>query len=196
MSQSSHLVKLTEFYLRDDWTSAKQDEFSHYLGQSLYVWDQITTQDLSDLFDGTDKSLDRLTTLVSGGTFIDGVGDSREASDDQNKTVEDSTVRAFYGFAIPAIWKASGHHPFIIDTGRDCNDKAKDDDDKSLKSACYQNKLYKLADPDGKSHPCTYECGFPGGCTCSDTPFSSLKGVGELDGKSWGGVTVKDLIIG
>lgn len=164
------------------------------MGQSLYVWDKITIQDLQDLFDGSDESLYRLTSLVSDGTFIAGVRDSPTASDDQNRTVEESTIRAFYGFAIPALWQASGHHPFIIDTGRDCNDKAKDDD--KLKTACYENRLYKLADPDGRSHPCTYNCGLPGGCTCSDTPFSSLKGVDELDGNSWGGVTVQDLIIG
>ncbi|KAJ6445148.1 Lysine--tRNA ligase [Purpureocillium lavendulum] len=178
----------------DDWTSDAQDQFSNYLGQSLYVWDNITTVDLRDLFDGSDKSIDRLTTIISGGTFIDGVTD--EATHEQKKSVEDSFIRAFYGFAIPAVWKASGHHPFIIDTGRNCDDDDGSKYTKDLKSACHDGRLYQLADPDGKSHPCSHNCGFPGGCSCPDSSFSSLKGVGELDGSSWGKVKVEDIIIG
>lgn len=109
--------------------------------------------------------------------------------------MEDSVARAFYGFAIPAIWKASGHHPFIIDTGRACDD-AVSDQDEGLASACYQGQLYKLADPVGESHPCSYNCGIPGGCKCNDTPFSSLAGTEELDGSTWGDVAVEDVIIG
>lgn len=179
------------------------------MGLSLYGWDNIFKKDLENLFDGSDKSIERLTTLISGGLFIDGVADEfdvgnkkrssdekNEATEKQKKTVKDSFVTAFYGFAIPAVWQASGHHPFIIDTGRKCDDKDGSKYTKDLKSACYEGRLYQLGDPDGKSHPCSYNCGIPGGCKCPDSSFSSPKGVGELDGKNWGGIDVKDIIIG
>ncbi|CAG8890307.1 unnamed protein product [Penicillium egyptiacum] len=190
----------------DEWTDQAQDQFSNYLGQALYVWDNVTRVDLRNLFDGSDKSIERLTELMSEGKFNSGsnVKDGKtgegtmgeEPTKLQRQSVEDSFVRAFYGFAIPAVWKASGHHPFIIDTGRDCGDKGVSKYTKDLKSACYGGRLYQLADPDGKSHPCNSNCGFPGGCTCPDSPFSNLKGEKELDGKSWGKIKVEDIIIG
>jgi hypothetical protein len=52
-----------------------------------------------------------------------------------------------------------------------------------------------LADPDGKSHPYEENCGIIGGCKYNDNIFSSPEGVKELDGKTWGGLTVDDIII-
>ena len=184
------------------------------MGQSLYAWNYIFKTDLENLFDGTDKSIERLTSLISGGAMLDGVEKdiaypdkekrkdkdddkkSTDATDAEKKSVEDGFLTAFWAFAIPAVWQASGHHPFIIDTGRDCDDKDGDKYTKDLKSACYEGRLYQLADPDGKSHPCEKNCGFPGGCTCPDSAFSSPKGVKELDGKAWHGLKVDDIIIG
>lgn len=184
------------------------------MGDSLNGWKHIFTEDLKELFDGSDKSIDRLTVMISDGRMVDGgvshdiaypdktkrkdKDDEKktEASDDEKSDVKDSFLQTFWAYSIPAVWQASGHHPFIIDTGRSCDDKDGDKYTKDLKSACYHERLYQLADPDGKSHPCDSECGFPGGCTCPDSAFSSPKGVGELDGKHWGNLTVKDIIIG
>lgn len=181
-------------HLRDKWSEDDQAGFTHYLGQCLAGWEEIAKDDLGNLFSGEEESIDRLTTLVSGGTFIGGIHGDSDNEEQQQTIVQNSVARTFYSFAIPALWQASGHHPFIIDTGHSCDDKAEDDE--SLKSACYNNQLYKLADPDGTSHPCEKDCGLIGGCTCNDTPFSSLAGVEYLDGEDWGGITVQDLIIG
>ncbi len=84
--------------------------------------------------------------------------------------------RAFYGFAIPALWQASGHYPAVMDTGRDCQDKDKHE---NLESACYNGRLYTLGSPEkGKN------------------VFQSLRGVDEMKDGAWGGITVEDLIIG
>ncbi|CAI7650985.1 unnamed protein product [Penicillium discolor] len=193
----------------DDWTPEKQAEFSKYMGQSLKAWEYIFTTDLRDLFDGSDKSIERLTTMIADGRLLDGVPEDipypkktkrkdteTEATDAQKKSVEDSFLTTFWAYSIPAVWQASGHHPFIIDTGRSCDDKDGDKYTKGLKSACYENRLYQLADPDGKSHPCSTNCGLSGGCKCPDSAFSSPKGVEELDGKAWSGLKVDDIIIG
>lgn len=178
----------------DQWTSESQAEFTHFLGQSVYIWDKFNTRDLENLFNGSDESIERLGTLVADGHFITGASVKKNEEDhfDANETISDSFVRAYYGFAIPQIWQASGHHPFIIDTARDCDTKV---DDEDLSTVCYGGKLYKLADPDGKSNSCS-NCGGTG-CYCpSDNPFSSLDGVKKMTNGNWGGVTVDDLIIG
>ncbi|KAK9855849.1 hypothetical protein MYU51_001467 [Penicillium brevicompactum] len=197
----------------DDWTIEKQAEFSSYMGQSMKGWEVIFTQDLKDLFDGSDKSIERLTSIISDAGVLDGIendkpypdkskrkdkdDDDVKSTKEQREDVEAGILTSFWAYSIPAVWQASGHHPFIIDTGRSCDDKDGDKYTKDLKSACYQKRLYQLGDPDGKSHPCKKNCGFPGGCTCPDTAFSSPHGVGELDGsKTWGNLTVDDIIIG
>ncbi|KAJ5415834.1 hypothetical protein N7465_004529 [Penicillium sp. CMV-2018d] len=199
----------------DDWTIEKQAEFSKYMGQSLQGWEVIFTHDLVNLFDGSDKSIERLSTMISNGGMVEGIPEDipypdktkrKDKGDDDNKkieatkeekeSVEHGFLTAFWAYSIPAVWQASGHHPFIIDTGRSCDDKDGDKYTKDLKSACYEKRLYQLADPDGKSHPCSTECGVPGGCKCPDSAFSSPKGVDELDGKAWSGLKVDDIIIG
>lgn len=185
------------------------------MGQSLKGWEVIFTHDLSDLFDGSDKSIERLSTMISNGGMVEGIpedipypdktkrkdkGDDDdkkiEATKEEKESVEYGFLTAFWAYSIPAVWQASGHHPFIIDTGRSCDDKDGGKYTKDLKSACYEKRLYQLADPDGKSHPCSKECGIPGGCKCPDSAFSSPKGVKELDGKAWNGLKVDDIIIG
>lgn len=183
------------------------------MGQSMKGWEVIFTQDLKDLFDGSDKSIERLTSIISDAGVLDGIENDKPYTDkskrkdkddddvkstkEQRENVEAGILTSFWAYSIPAVWQASGHHPFIIDTGRSCDDKNGDKYTKDLRSACYQKRLYQLGDPDGKSHPCKKNCGFPGGCTCPDTAFSSPHGVGELDGsKTWGNLTVDDIIIG
>jgi hypothetical protein len=179
------------------------------MGESLQGWEFVFTKDLEKLFDGSDKSIERLTTMISDGRMVDGIpkdlpypdktkrkDKETEATEPEKKSVEDSFLTAFWAYSIPAVWQASGHHPFIIDTGRSCDDKDGDKYTNDLKSACYEKRLYQLADPDGKSHPCEKNCGIIGGCKCNDNAFSSPKGVKELDGKTWGGLTVDDIIIG
>ncbi|CAG8207143.1 unnamed protein product [Penicillium salamii] len=197
----------------EDWDIKKQAKFSKYMGQSMDGWKVVFTEDLENLFDGSDKSIERLTTMISDAGMLHGIPEDipypdktkRKEPDDKKEViatksqidaVETGFLTTFWAYAIPAVWQASGHHPFIIDTGRSCNDKHTDKYTKYLKSACFEKRLYQLADPVGKSHPCSKNCGFPGGCTCPDTDFSSPKGVGELDDKSWNGLKVDDIIVG
>ncbi|KAJ5412524.1 uncharacterized protein N7487_006883 [Penicillium crustosum] len=156
-----------------DWKPEKQAEFSKYMGQSLKAWEYIFTTDLRDLFDGSDKSIERLTAMIADGRLLDGVPEDipypkntkrndkeTEATDAQKKSVEDSFLTTFWAYSIPAVWQVSGHHLFIIDTGRTCDDKDSDKYTKDLNA------------------------------------FSSPKGVEELDGKAWNGLKVEDIITG
>lgn len=71
----------------DDWNDQATKQFTHYLGQSLYVWDNTTAESLSDLFDGSDESIDKPTTPVVGGNFIDGNGERADAPESDRNTV-------------------------------------------------------------------------------------------------------------
>lgn len=42
------------------------------MGVSLKGWESIFIQDHGDLFDGTDKSIERLTIMISDGRTVDG----------------------------------------------------------------------------------------------------------------------------
>ncbi|GKZ29774.1 hypothetical protein AbraIFM66950_006404 [Aspergillus brasiliensis] len=102
--------------------------------------------------------------------------------------------RSFFAFAIPSIWTVSGRYPFVIDAGYSCDhevdmgDYLEDDTMKEAK-ACYRNKRYYLAAPEGQP----WEC-FEGGCI--DNPFSALPGVDSMGQGSFGNVTVEEIIIG
>lgn len=174
----------------DDWTDQATKQFTHYLGQSLYVWDNTTAESLSDLFDGSDDSIDKLTTLVVGGNFIDGNSERADAPETDRNTVQASFLKSFYGFSIPAIWQKSGHRPFIIDTGKGCDEDA---GNSNLKSACYEGRRYQLADPDGDAYTCR---GCDHGTNRIPSAFSSLAGSDELKDGAWGDVKVEDIIIG
>ncbi|KAL2801870.1 putative necrosis-inducing factor-domain-containing protein [Aspergillus granulosus] len=176
----------------DNWTDDNQDEFMTYPGQSAGIWDDINTKALEDLFDGSDDFIATLTTLIADGHFITGsstLGEGESYNEKvANETVTDAFAKALYRYGIPSIWVASGHHPFIIDTQRSCTSDSDGGDDK-LATACYRGKLYKLADPDGKSRSCRenaqtgVKCGQHG-----DTynHFSTLSGVDQLKDGAWG----------
>ncbi|KAL4768027.1 putative necrosis-inducing factor-domain-containing protein [Aspergillus nidulans var. acristatus] len=186
----------------DDWSDDDQDAFMTYLGQSAGLWDRANTMGLATLFDGSDDSIKTLKSLVADGHFINGASDLSDGDGFDGKTgndtVTDAFAKALYGYAIPVLWQASGHHPFIIDTQRSCTSDS-DGDDEKLATACYGGKLYKLADPDGESRSCRenaqtgVKCGQHDG-TYND--FATLSGVDELKDGAWGGVTPRDIIVG
>lgn len=43
------------------------------MGQSLKAWEYIFKTDLKNLFDGSDKSIERLTTMIADGRLLDGI---------------------------------------------------------------------------------------------------------------------------
>ena len=109
-------------------------------------------------------------------------------------SLQASITKAFFGYSIPAIWTVSGNYPFIIDSGYDCSaDNPITDymtpETQQATYACHNNKLYYLATPTGDPQTC-------GDDGCIDNTFSAPPGISWLDGTSFGGIRVSDLIIG
>lgn len=59
---------------------------------------------------------------------------------------------------------------------------------------CYNDNIYYLVDVVSLDRYC--QSNSQGGQLCRDPTVKKLPGIGELDGSSWGGVTVEDLVVG
>jgi hypothetical protein len=174
------------------------------MGQAIAAWGSVNELALQKLFDGSDPSLVTLGSLISDGKMIEGAVNGNyefppaPGSGPSPQTLTDleaGLTKAFFGYAIPAIWSVSGTYPFIIDSGYDCGitdplSEYLSPDTMHATYGCVNNKLYYLASPTG---PAT-DCDDSG--NCSPNQFSAPPGINWLDGTSFGGVTVLDLITG
>lgn len=201
-------VSVTSTYVsgsQGDWTSASQTSFSNYLGQVVNIWANSTESQLAAIFSGQPDTLPILSGLIDQGQMIEGDDGSTSAaattpnvgiSSATTTSVQDSIMLAFYAFAIPSAWRASGTGAFILDTGADCSDLnvAAEYVDPSIQKqamGCIDNHLYFLAYADG---PSSDTCPLEGSCT--DKSFSLPPGADALDGSAWGKVTVNDIVNG
>jgi hypothetical protein len=177
------------------------------MGQVVGAWQDITATALQTLFDGSDSSISTLTTLLSDGKLIEG-GWSSMPTGEPNATgnsINHMIAKAFFGYAIPALWSAAGTHAFIIDSGYACGTtdpigQYMDADTMHKTWACNpsNNQLYYLAWPSGDAEDCSVTGGGDSGSgtSCSDNLFSAPPGIDSLDGTQFGGITVSDLVIG
>ncbi|KAK3934190.1 hypothetical protein QBC46DRAFT_300262 [Diplogelasinospora grovesii] len=182
------------------WTPEKQAEFSNYMGQVINAWGNVTSGALKSLFNGSDDTLVTLTSLIANGQFVEGATGTSSAvypattEDTLTDTqLENSIAKAFFGYAIPALWSVSGVAAFVMDSGFPCGtvdpvSQYLDADTMHSTWGCYDGKLYYLAYPDGNSQSCSDEC--------TDSLFSAPPGLDSLDGNNFGGITLNDLITG
>ncbi|PYH94656.1 hypothetical protein BO71DRAFT_429757 [Aspergillus ellipticus CBS 707.79] len=138
----------------------------------------------ANLFNGTSSSIDILHTLMTDGKLLE---TSFEVPSDQD--IAQIVEKAIFGLLIPLTWTLSPetHNAVVVDSESTC------DKSNTLSSyisssvaksgyVCYNNNIYYLVDV--------------GGQLCRDPDVRKLPGIGALDGSSWGGVTVKDLVVG
>lgn len=163
------------------------------MGQVVNAWATVIDTTLSTLFDGSDGSINTLTTMISDGKMIDGNGAYPNGTVQNSTDIHASVAKTFFAYAIPAIWSVSGRAPFIVDSGYACGtvdplSQYMSTDTMHATAGCYNGQLYYLASLSGSSESCAEEC----------TPnlFSAPPGLDSLDGQSWGGVTLSDLITG
>lgn len=163
------------------------------MGQCVTAWVDIIEDSLFRLFNGDDGTISDLESIISNGKLIEGAGGEVPGNTSilSRSEVRHSITRPFFAFAIPSIWKVSGRHPFIIDSGYDCGvidplGEWLSTETMHATAGCYGGKLYYLANPtgDSKVHN-TYP-----------NDFSAPPGIEWLDGTSYGGVTLGDLITG
>ncbi|ERS97228.1 hypothetical protein HMPREF1624_06559 [Sporothrix schenckii ATCC 58251] len=197
----SFTVSVMGIYIKGNegsWSAGDQDSFSSYLGQVINVWTTGTEAQLESLFSGSNDSITLLTSLVGQGQFLEGSGASPQfsVSNATTTSVAASIMRAFYAFAIPSVWSASGTNAFVLDAGDDCSKPSAYDYyvDSSIQEktmACIDDHLYFLVYPKGVAREYCYPK-----FNCPYNKFSAPPGIDDLDGTAWGGITVTDIING
>lgn len=114
-------------------------------------------------------------------------------NDEDNYKPEDDlrlgVKRTLYGYFIPRLLSSSWSWTAVVDSGHDCTaqdplypDYLSQDQSHKL-FACYQNRLYYLVSAKGKGRG-------------RQKWFETPNGIDKLTGNKYGGISVKDLIIG
>ncbi|KAL5337697.1 hypothetical protein BJX70DRAFT_409027 [Aspergillus crustosus] len=187
------------------WTAEAQDKFSHYMGQAVNGWANITSLALEELFDGSHESLKILGDVMSGGKLIEGRYEVEPPSTGNSKNeLRANIYKTFYGYSIPQLWSASKHYPFIVDAGHACDEGHQimmyiKEADMDTLGACVDGRQYYLAHIDGDSKvvACPWDDNGDG-CEADyvNNWFSKPVGVDSLGGDNFGGITVQDLVAG
>ena len=158
-----------------------------------------------NLFDGSDPSIQTLTTLISNGQLIEGSenGNAGQAPEDppDDASLQASIMRAFYAFSIPQAWSVSDTKAFVMDAGYPCGTVNPlegwiRDNVAAATYGCFNGNIYYLVNPAGDAESCpATSCD---GCVPLCTPgyFSQPPGLDKLDGSAYGSITVGDLITG
>lgn len=174
------------------------------MAQTVDLWAASIESSATWLFNGTDEAIDALTTIISHGKLIAGSG--RSMPDVNHVTIQSATAlkanmaKAFYAYAIPAVWDAAGTHPFVVDSGYSCGTvdplgTYMDVDTMQQTWSCYEDKLYYLVIPKGNSYNNVQNPTGPGTHKVRNK-FSAPAGIGSMGSDLFGGVKVSELITG
>ncbi|KAI1765641.1 carbohydrate esterase family 3 protein [Hypoxylon sp. FL1150] len=170
---------------------------SYYMGQMINSTAATLSQTNTDLFNGSASSVADLYRIMDNGKLMESTSTSGDI--DAKEALENS----LYSVLIPYAWSLSNEnlHPVVIDTGYDCSDTYPSyfhdyvsEDTASATAVCYNDSLYYLLD----ARDCNIDCSkvYPqGSTTCAPTKFYTPVGIDELDGSTWGAVTVENLTI-
>lgn len=208
IGQSTTIAKDLLNTPENKWTEESQDTLANYLGQTINTWGNTSAIALGRLFNGSDENIENLYSIISDGKLMSGSAAgakpiSTEPGTPINEDLITNIAKAFFAYAIPSSWTISKHYAFVIDSGYDCNAKDPlvdylETDQMTKYGGCYENKLYYLAAAKGDSKKCEAECSEHGPCQkrCENAHFPAPPGIEYLDGTSFGGVSVKELIEG
>ena len=190
-----------------EWKPQNHPSFPAYLSQAVWAWANATELSLFKLFDGSDASIDVLTTLISNGKLTPGSRNGRKSEEETPSGVAHLwwLQRTFYTYFAPAVWANTPElGVFVLDSGQECEgsdggvarylsrDVANDT------RVCYNGRVYYLVSAQGDAKDCRQggECG-DGGCigatACADNLFSKPP---EFDKLLGGRISVGDVIAG
>ncbi|EGX87986.1 Glycoside hydrolase [Cordyceps militaris CM01] len=184
------------------WTEDKQDFFAAYMAQTVDLWTASVEASAMWLFNGTDEAISALTTIISDGKLIDGSNKITPNVRDDFQTataLKANMAKAFYAYAIPAVWNAAGAHPFVVDSGYACGTidplgRYMDVGTMRQTWSCYEDRLYYLAIPKGE--PYRYVMNPKGSSVRVRNKFSAPAGIGSMGSDLFGGVKLSEIITG
>ncbi|PLB43381.1 hypothetical protein P170DRAFT_431326 [Aspergillus steynii IBT 23096] len=136
-----------------------------------------------------DKSIDTLHALMTDGKLLENAFDVPG-----DKEIAKLTEKAIFGLLIPMTWSLSPktHNAVVIDSQ---SSSAYISSSMAKKAyVCHNDNHYYLADVVSLDRSC--QSNSQGGQFCRDPDVRTLPGIDALDGTSWGGVTLTDLVVG
>lgn len=180
------------------WNPQGQNKFSSYLGEVINGWARGAEDSVARLFNGKDESIDQLWELIKDGKLSEGSipnGFVRPEKMSAN-ALRDKVTKTIFGFGIPHLWRFSGSHAFILNSGADCNahrpvSEYLSDDTMDKAGVCVNGRKYYLVMPDSSKDK-VYEC-FEDG-SCATAKFILPPGFESLS--SFGGVSKDDIVVG
>ncbi|KAJ3498139.1 hypothetical protein NLG97_g1350 [Lecanicillium saksenae] len=152
-----------------------QDTFAQTMNQAAFLWKQFAQTGLQRLFDGSDSSIDKLTRIISDGKIFGA---------DYHDTTYEQGPQLFYGtlfaFNLEAIWAMKGTVPFILDSGRGCNESSIDGlgisaDIRDTAGACVEGRQYYLVSAKDKGKDFTLPDYIDKGKTDLHVPYFASK---------------------
>ncbi|KAF4822056.1 hypothetical protein CGCSCA5_v002762 [Colletotrichum siamense] len=197
ISSSFALAKDTTKAAKD--SESVQNDLTSAMGTLFDVWKKTQDAYLSEVFSGSNSTTDNMLQ----GLIRDGM--MNMVPDDINLSEMKNTVQTIlFGQMIPIAWSVApaGFTPFVLKTGDACSDTMPktldpymDEDTHKKAGVCWNgNQFYVLTI--GKYPEVDVQADTPG-LPDSDPPFQLLAGGTHdiLDGKSWGGITLDDIVI-
>ncbi|KAL4909691.1 hypothetical protein BDW74DRAFT_186210 [Aspergillus multicolor] len=175
-------------------------EFTTFIRNLFTAWQDSVQDTARKLFDGSDESLDVLTTIISKGQLIKGKRPTNTPDTTMgNSTRDDSITRAFTGFVVPRLWQASDTKAFVLRTGHPCDDsnpvsKYLKDEDAKRTQACFKEERYYIVHPKGwAADTCDIPTLPDAVPVCYDLQFSVPPGIDNLDTQNYP-VTKEDIV--
>lgn len=178
------------------------------MNATFATWDESADALVRHLFRGQESGVKDLTLLIADGAMIEGSADGASDPDassnyTQSFLNEGLAERAFFGASIPIIWSVMGDNPVVLMTDYDCGTNNPlspqyiDEITGPETWVCLpgKNKMYYLVEAYGRTEDdCTQ---FQNGeSRCVYNTFRAPRGLDKLDGKTWGGLTRDDLVVG
>ncbi|KFY89077.1 hypothetical protein V500_05953 [Pseudogymnoascus sp. VKM F-4518 (FW-2643)] len=169
----------------------RQNDIAKTLGKVVSAWYSTVDVFNQHLFDGSQSSIDELTSMISDGKMVERPG-----------TVSDLDIqayleRAIFSILMPRAWELGGTVVFILDSGAPCgavnpSTNHFGTEHKGANAwACADDKLYYIVGISEASR------------ACSGTPERPLQvcyprefEVDKLDGRVWGKITREDIVVG
>lgn len=191
-----------------DWNVEKQHTFKAFMGNISLAWSKIVEAALKSIFDGSDESINRLGLLIQAGQMVDGYAEGGRFTENKyNETASiEGVVRAMFGYSIPAVWRISQHHAFVLDAGVRCNDPQPfatyiHPDTAAKTKVCFEDRQYYLVMTLNEPFEKCFQSCPKGDClpeVCRPNQFIAPTGIDSLDGQSttFGGVTKEQIVIG
>ncbi|EQB50179.1 hypothetical protein CGLO_10404 [Colletotrichum gloeosporioides Cg-14] len=179
-------------------SASVQNDLSSAMGTLFDVWKKTQNDYLSEVFSGSNSTTNNMLSGLIREGMMNMVPDDINLSE-----MKDNVQKILLGQMIPIAWSVApaGFQPFVLKTGDACSDTMPktldpymDEDTHKKSGVCWNgNQFYVLTIGTYRVDVQADTPGLPD----SEPPFQQLAGGTHdiLDGKSWGGITLDDIVI-